>query len=81
MGLVQKGLLLFSTFETERHQRKERRTKEYLASNQPLTTSEGEKVKGKHPLLYGREKGRTDDKRSKSLEARPATRAKIPCLW
>ena len=26
-------------------------------------------------------KGRTDDKRSKSLEASPATRAKIPCLW
>ena len=26
-------------------------------------------------------KGQTDDKRSKSLEARPATRAKIPCLW
>ena len=26
-------------------------------------------------------KGQTDDKRSKSLEARPATRAKIPSLW
>ena len=26
-------------------------------------------------------KGQTDDKRSKSLEARPATRAKMPCLW
>ena len=26
-------------------------------------------------------KGQTDDKRSKSLEARPATRAKIPCPW
>ena len=25
-------------------------------------------------------KGQTDDKRSKSLEARPATRVKIPCL-
>ena len=25
--------------------------------------------------------GQTDDKRSKSLEARPATKAKIPCLW
>ena len=44
--------------DTERHQRKERRTHEYLASNQPLITSEGEKVKGKHPLLYRRE--RTD---------------------
>ena len=26
-------------------------------------------------------KGQTDDKRSTSLEARPATRAKINCLW
>ena len=26
-------------------------------------------------------KRQTDDKRSKSLEARPATRAQIPCLW
>ena len=26
-------------------------------------------------------KGQTDDKRSTSLEARPATRPKIPCLW
>ena len=43
--------------ETERHQRKERRTQECLTSNQPLITSEGEKVKGKHPL-YRREKDR-----------------------
>ena len=41
--------------KTERHQRKERRTLEYPASKQPLITSEGEKVKGKHPLLYRRE--------------------------
>ena len=26
-------------------------------------------------------KGQTDDKRSKSLEARPATTAEFPCLW
>ena len=26
-------------------------------------------------------KGQTDDKSSTSLEARPATRAKIPCVW
>ena len=44
--------------ETERHQRKERRTQKHRASNQPLITSEGEKVKGKHPLLYRREKDR-----------------------
>ena len=28
-----------------------------------------------------RRKGQTDDKRSTSLEASPATGAKIPCLW
>ena len=60
MGLVQKETLVFVYIrmlrETERHQRKERRTQEYPASNQPLITSEGEKVKGKHPLLYRREK-------------------------
>ena len=44
--------------DNERHPRKERRTQECLASNQPLITSEGEKVKGKHPLLYRREKDR-----------------------
>ena len=62
MGLVQKGTLVVFYIrmprETERHQRKERRTQEYLASNQPLITSEGDKVKSKHPLLYRREKDR-----------------------
>ena len=54
MGLVQKGtLVVFNNRmprETKRQQRKERRTQEYLASNQPLITSDGEKVKSKHPL-------------------------------
>ena len=62
MGLVQKGTLVVFYIrmprETERHQRKERRTQEYLALNQQLITSEGEKVKGKHPLLSRREKDR-----------------------
>ena len=66
MGLVQKGTLVVFYIrmprETERHQRRERRTQEYPASNQPLIAGEGEKVKGKHPLLYRREKD--DDKRS-----------------
>ena len=44
--------------ETERHQRKKWRTQECLASKHPLITSEGEKVKNKHPLLYRREKDR-----------------------
>ena len=44
--------------ETERHQRNERRTHEFPASSQPLITSDGEKVKSKHPLLYRREKDR-----------------------
>ena len=62
MGLVQKGNVVVFYIrvpqETERHQRKEQRTQEYLASNQPLITSEGEKVKSKHPFLYRREKDR-----------------------
>ena len=61
-GLVQKGTLVVLYIrmprETERHQRKERRIQECLVSNQPLITSEGEKVKSKHPLLYRREKDR-----------------------
>ena len=60
MGLVQKGTLVVFYIrmprETERNQRKERRKQEYLASNQPLITSE--KVKSKHPLLYRGEKDR-----------------------
>ena len=39
------------------------------------------KGKGKASSSVPTGKRRTDDKRSKSLEARPATRAKIPCLW
>ena len=50
MGLVQKVTLVVfyirMSRETERLQQKE-----YLASNQPLITSEGDKVKGKHPPL------------------------------
>ena len=62
MGLVRKGTLVVFNIrmlrETERHQRKERRTQEYPVSNQPLITSEGKEVKGKQPLLYRREKDR-----------------------
>ena len=62
VGLVKNGTLVVFYIrmprETERHQRKERRTQECLASNQPLITSEGEKVKRKHPLLYRREEDR-----------------------
>ena len=62
MGLVQKGTLVVfykrMPRETERHQRKVRRTQDYLASNQPLITSESEKVKRMHPLLYQWEKDR-----------------------
>ena len=57
MGLVQKGTLkvfhIRMPREIERHQRMERRTQEYLASKQPLTTSEVEKVKSKHPVPTG----------------------------
>ena len=66
---------------TEKHQRKKWRTQENLASSQSWTTSEGGKVWSKHHLLLIRGKGQIDDKRSTSLEASPATRAKIPCLW
>ena len=45
MGLVNRETLVVFYIrmprETERHQRKERRTQEYLASSQPLITSEG----------------------------------------
>ena len=62
MGLVQKENLVFFYIrvprETERQQRKKMGTQEYLTSNQPWITSRGEKVKGKHPLLYRREKDR-----------------------
>ena len=68
MVLVQKETLVVFYIRTrrepERNQRKERRIQEYQASNQPLITSEGEKVKGKHPLLYRREKdGQTTNAR------------------
>ena len=66
---------------TEKHQRKKWRTQENLASSQSWITSEGGKVWSKHHLLLIRRKGQIDDKRSTSLEASPATRAKIPCLW
>ena len=62
MSLVQKGTLVVFYIrvprETERHQRKKWRTQEYLTLNQPWITSRGEKVKGKHPLRYRREKDR-----------------------
>ena len=82
MGLVQKGTLeVFSIRmprETERHQRKERRTQEYPASNQPLITSEGEKVKSKHPLLYRREQDRLTWK-AQQVE-RPVLRPELKLL-
>ena len=49
MGLVQKETLVVFYIrmprETERHQRKKRRTQEYLASNEPLIAREDDKVK------------------------------------
>ena len=62
-----------STLETKRHQRKKRRTQEYLASNQPFITSEGDKVKSKHPLLYKRENDILTTNARKVWKARPAT--------
>ena len=62
MGLVQKRTLVVFYIrmprEIERHQRKERRTQEYLASNQTLITSKEGNVKSKHSLLHRREKDR-----------------------
>ena len=62
MGLVQKeNLVVFCipvSLETERCQRKNWRTQEYLASNQAWVTSEGEKITFRHPLLYRREEDR-----------------------
>ena len=85
MGLVQKETLVVFHIrvprETEIHQRKKSRTQENLASNQSRIMSEGGTVKSKYPLFCTDEKRQTDDKRSTSPEASPATRAKIPCLW
>ena len=82
MGLVQKGTLVVFYIcmprDIERHQRMERITQEYPASHQPLITSEGEKVKGNHPLLYRREKdGLTTNARK---DQRPDLRLELKFL-
>ena len=67
--------------ETERHQRKERRTHEYLAPKPAVDHERRRKGKGQASSSVLTGKGQTDDKRSKSLEVRAATSPKIPCLW
>ena len=67
--------------ETERHQRKERRTQEYLASKAAVNNEQRRKGEGEASSSVPTGKGHTDVKSSTSLEASPATGAKIPCLW
>ena len=66
--------------ETERHQPKERRTQEYLASDQPLINERKRKGKEQASSSVPTGQGQTDDKRSKSLEP-DLTGVKIPCQW
>ena len=85
LGLVQKvdscSFLHSHASGTERRQRKERRTQEYLASNQPLITSEGEKVKSKHPLLYRGEEDRLTTNARKVQRPDLRLELKFPCPW
>ena len=84
MGLVHKEFLVVFHIrvprETENHQRMKRTTQENPASNQSWITSEVGKVKDKKSSVTTGNK-QTDDNRSTNLEANPATRARIPCLW
>ena len=84
MGLVQKRLCSFlrshasGNRETAAEGAKNTGVS-YPASNQPLITSEGEsQEQASSSVPTG--KGQTDMK-SSSLEASPATRAKIPYFW
>ena len=85
MGLVQKG---DSSSFPHSHASGNRETSAEEAKNtgvsslKPAVNNErGRKGKEQASSSVPTGKGQTDDKRSKSLEARPATRAKIPCPW
>ena len=85
MGLVQKG---DSSSFPHSHASGNRETSAEEAKNtgvsslKPAVNNErGRKGKEQASSSVPTGKGQTDDKRSKSLEARPATRAKMPCLW
>ena len=85
MGLVQRETLVVFYIrmprETERHQRKGRRAQEFPDSKPAVDNERRRKGKQQASSSAPTGKGQTDDKRSKSPEARSATRAKIPCLW
>ena len=80
---------LAASSEIQRREGIEKSGSEEPLQQMPLPCSSGKlrtinerrrKGKGQASSSVPTGKGRTDDKRSKSLEARPATRAKIPCL-
>ena len=84
MGLVQtENLVVFNKrvpSETERQQRKKWGTQKDLALTPAVNNEQREKVKEQASSSVPTGEGLTDVKSASSLEASPATEAKIPCL-